>query len=312
VVWTNRDVVRVSDAPESLIILGGGAIGCEYAQGLASFGTRVTVLEAASRILGTEEPEASAVITDVLRREGVDVREGSAATGVEAADGAVTVRLADGQQVVAQKLLVAVGRVPNLADIGLASVGLGADGRKSVPVDEHLRLLGEGGPIPGLYAVGDITGHGMFTHVAMWQAEVLTAHLLGRAENFGGYHGLAWATFTDPEVGRVGLSEQQAREQGIAVRTGGQRIAASSRGWIHGPGNDGFVKLVADAERGVLVGATVVSPAGGEIVGLLTLAVHARVPIRTLASMHYAYPTLHRAILDAVHDVERASAAESG
>jgi pyruvate/2-oxoglutarate dehydrogenase complex dihydrolipoamide dehydrogenase (E3) component len=319
VVWTNRDAVRAPDAPESLIILGGGAIGCEFAQGLARFGTRVTVLEAAPRILGPEEPEVSAVVGEVLRREGVDVREGTSAAGVSAdvraADGGVTVRLADGGRVSAQKLLVAVGRAPNLDDIGLVSVGLGADRRRSVPVDEHMRLLGDDGPVPGLYAVGDVTGHGGFTHVAMWQAQVLTAHLLGRPEHFGGYHGLAWVTFTDPEVGRVGLSEQQARDQGIRVRTGSQRIAASSRGWIHGPGNDGLVKLVADADRGVLVGATVVSPAGGELLGLLTLAVHARVPIDTLATMHYAYPTLHRAILDAVQDLtagEGASAAESG
>ena len=151
-----------------------------------------------------------------------------------------------------------------------------------------------------VYAVGDVTGRGPFTHVAVWQARVLVAHLLGRTEPYGDYHGLAWVTFTDPEVGRVGMSEQQARDAGLRVTTGGEPISASTRGWIHGPGNDGFVKLVADSDRGVLVGATVVGPYGGEILGLLTLAVHAAVPIRRLASMHYAYPTLHRAVLDAV------------
>jgi pyruvate/2-oxoglutarate dehydrogenase complex dihydrolipoamide dehydrogenase (E3) component len=96
------------------------------------------------------------------------------------------------------------------------------------------------------------------------------------------------------------MSEQQARDAGLRVRTGGEPIASSTRGWIHGPGNDGFVKLVEDADRGVLVGATVVSPYGGELLGMLTLAVHAQVPVATLASMHYAFPTLHRAVLDAV------------
>jgi pyruvate/2-oxoglutarate dehydrogenase complex dihydrolipoamide dehydrogenase (E3) component len=155
----------------------------------------------------------------------------------------------------------------------------------------------------GIYAVGDITGRGAFTHVAIWQARVLIAHLLGRDEPYGGYHGLAWATFTDPEIGRVGLTEQQARDRGLNVRIGRQQISADSRGWIHGPGNDGFVKLVADADRGVLVGATVVSPYGGELLGLLTLAVHAEVPLRTLRTMHYAFPTLHRAVYEAVLDL---------
>ena len=133
---------------------------------------------------------------------------------------------------------------------------------------------------------------------------MLTAHLLEREDVFGGYHGLAWVTFTDPEVGRVGMTEEQARDDGLRVRVGVQQIASNTRGWIHGPGNDGFVKLVEDADRGVLVGATVVSPYGGELLGMLTLAVHAEVPTTRLATMHYAFPTLHRAVLEAVRALE--------
>ncbi len=238
-VWTNREAVKAPSAPVSLAVLGGGAVGCELAQGFGRFGSRVTVVEAAPRILMAEEPEASAVVADVLRRDGMQVMQPG----------------------------------------------------------------GAGDPVDGLFAVGDITGRGAFTHVAVWQARVLLARLFGRDEPFGGYHGLAWATFTDPEVGRVGMLEQQARDAGLRVRTGGEPIPSSSRGWIHGPGNDGFVKLVEDADRGVLVGATVVGPYGGEILGPLTLAVHARVPVATLATMHYAFPTLHRAVLDAVREL---------
>jgi pyruvate/2-oxoglutarate dehydrogenase complex dihydrolipoamide dehydrogenase (E3) component len=126
---------------------------------------------------------------------------------------------------------------------------------------------------------------------------------------YGGYHALAWATFTDPEIGRVGLTEAQARERGLRVHVGRQQIASNSRGWIHGPGNDGFIKVVADADRGVLVGATVVSPYGGELLGMLTLAVHAEVPVRTLRTMHYAYPTLHRGIGEALADLGEKAAA---
>jgi pyruvate/2-oxoglutarate dehydrogenase complex dihydrolipoamide dehydrogenase (E3) component len=302
-VWTNREAVKAERAPASLVVLGGGAIGCELAQGFARFGSRVTVVEAAPRILMPEEPEASTVIADVFRREGITVCEGIAAQRVEAGGDGVQLALADGSTVTGEKVLVAAGRVPNLAGIGLETVGLDPSAR-SLPVDEHMRVLrGEPpheAPLEGVYAVGDITGRGAFTHVSVWQARVLVAHLLGREEPYGGYRGLAWATFTDPEVGRVGMSEQQARDAGLRVRTGGEPIASSTRGWIHGPGNDGFVKLVEDADRGVLVGATVVSPYGGELLGMLTLAVHAQVPVATLASMHYAFPTLHRAVLDAV------------
>jgi pyruvate/2-oxoglutarate dehydrogenase complex dihydrolipoamide dehydrogenase (E3) component len=300
-VWTNREAVKATAAPASLIVLGGGAIGCELAQGFARFGSRVTIVELGQRILLLEEPEASDVVAGVLRREGVDIRQGVGVHTVAAAQhgGGVQVTLADGARITAEKLLVAAGRRPNLSDVGLETVGLDRSAR-ALSIDEHMRVLREDLPVEGLYSVGDVTGHGGFTHVSVWQARVLIAHLLGQDEPFGGYHGLAWATFTDPEVGRVGLSEQQARDKGLAVRIGSQAMPSSSRGWIHGAGNDGFVKLVEDADRGVLVGATVVGPYGGELLGLLSLAVHAEVPVATLATMHYAFPTLHRAILDAV------------
>jgi pyruvate/2-oxoglutarate dehydrogenase complex dihydrolipoamide dehydrogenase (E3) component len=210
----------------------------------------------------------------------------------------VVVTLADGSSVTGEKLLVAAGRRNNL-DIGLDSLGLEAAPR-ALTIDDGMRVLDEGAPVDGLFGIGDVTGRGAFTHVAVWQARVLINALLEREDVFGGYHGLAWATFTDPEVGRVGLSEQQARDRGLSVRIGSAAMSASTRGWIHGPGNDGVIKLVEDADRGILVGATVVGPYGGELLGMLTVAVHAQVPVHLLRTMHYAYPTLHRGVLDAV------------
>jgi pyruvate/2-oxoglutarate dehydrogenase complex dihydrolipoamide dehydrogenase (E3) component len=300
-VWTNRDALKARTAPASLIVMGGGAIGCELAQGFGRFGSKVTVVEAGPHILGPEEPEAGKVVAEVFEREGITVRQGVGVERVDAGPDGVAVTLADGTTLTAEKLLVAAGRHPNLDDIGLETVGLDTEARK-LDVDEHMHVLGrDGAPVEGLHAVGDITGRGAFTHVSMWQARVLIAHVLGKDEPYGGYHGLAWATFTDPEVGRVGMTEKQARDNGLTVRTGTQQFAANTRGWIHGPGNDGFVKLVEDVDRGVLVGATVVGPNGGELLGMLTLAVHAEVPVRTLATMHYAFPTMHRAVLEAVN-----------
>ncbi len=301
-IWTNREVLRATELPQSLIVLGGGAIGCELGQGLSRFGVHVTVVEGSAHLLPPEEPEAGAVLADVFARDGIEVVTGAKATAVTADDGKVRLTLAGDRDLVADKLLVTAGRTPNFAGLGLETVGLDPAAR-TLNTDEHMAVLADGTPVDGLYAVGDIAGHGAFTHVSVWQADVVTAHLLGRPEPFGGYDALAWTTFTDPEVGRVGKTEQQARAELAKVRVGTQQIAANSRGWIFGPGNDGFVKVVEDADRGVLVGATVVAPNGGEILGLLTLAVFAAVPVQRLLTMHYAYPTMHRAVLEALRDL---------
>jgi len=282
-----------------MIVLGGGAIGCELAQAFARFGTVTTVVEPAPRLLGLEEPETSQLIEDVFTREGITVHTGATPSSVAADGDGVLLTLGDGTELRASILLVAAGRVPNIGHIGLETVGLDPSAR-SITIDDHMQALAGDAPVSGVYAIGDIAGHGAFTHLSIWQAKVLAQHLLGTEETFGGYHGLSWVTFTDPEVGRVGMSEKQARDAGMRVRVGMQPLSGNTRGWIHGPGNDGFVKVIEDADRGVLVGATAAGPAGGEILGALTLAVHAKVPVSTLLTMHYAYPTLHRAISEAL------------
>ena len=302
-VWTNRDAVKAPTAPPSLIVIGAGPIGCELAQAFARFGTRVTLIGKEPRLLPREEPEAADVLAQVFEREGITVHAGAEPTRVGPGGDGVELTLADGTVVTGTKLLVAAGRIPNLGDLGLETVGLDPSAR-SLNVDEHMRVVRDDAPVDGLYAVGDIAGHGAFTHLAVWQSRVLTAHLLGKDEPYGGYDALAWTTFTDPEIGHVGMTEQQARDAGLDVHTGTAQIAANTRGWIHGAGNDGFIKVVEDRSSGTLVGATAVSPAGGEILAVLTLAVHARVPVRTLLSMHYVFPTLHRAVLEALQAID--------
>jgi len=290
--WTNRDVMRQTDPPESLVVLGGGPIGCELAQAFARFGTQVTLVEAEDRLLGPEEPEAAEVVTRVLRAEGIDVRVGAELTRVEH-DGGFVLEVG-GDMVSVEHLLVAVGRHLNLDDIGLQTVGLSSEADQ-LETDEHLRA-GE-----RLWAVGDITGKGAFTHVSLYQAKVVVADLLGEDHPVADYRAVSRVTFTDPEVGSVGLTEEQAREAGLRVSVGHAEIPRSARGWIHEA--EGVVKVVADADRGILVGGTVVAPYGGEVLGLLTAAVHAEIPVETLRGMHYAYPTFHRAIAAALADL---------
>jgi pyruvate/2-oxoglutarate dehydrogenase complex dihydrolipoamide dehydrogenase (E3) component len=137
----------------------------------------------------------------------------------------------------------------------------------------------------------------------MYQADIVVRDILGQGGPAADYRALPRVTFTDPEIGAVGLTEEQARDRGVAVRTGYTDLTSSARGWIHKAGNDGFIKLVADADREVLVGATSAGPTGGEVLSALTVAVHAEVPLATLRSMMYAYPTFHRAIEAALKDL---------
>lgn len=294
--WTNRDAVQAERPPTSLLVIGGGAIGVEFAQVFARFGTAVTIVEAAAQLLPLEEPEAGATLQAALEAEGLTVHVGSVVARVSHQSDEFDVQLGDGSHLAVEKVLVAAGRRPELTGLGLEEYGIDPTIRP-LAVDERLRVA------DGLWAVGDVTGRGAFTHVAMYQADVAVRDLLGQGGPLAAYHAVPRVTFSDPEVGAVGLTEAQARAAGIEVRVGQSSTPGSARGWIHKIGNEGFVKLVEDADRGVLVGATAVGPHGGEVLGALAVAVHAGVPTGTLRQMIYAYPTFHRGIEDALGDL---------
>ncbi|MGA8209766.1 MAG: NAD(P)/FAD-dependent oxidoreductase [Nocardioidaceae bacterium] len=291
--WTNREACEATELPGSLVVVGGGPIGAELAQAFSRFGVAVTVVETAERIMGPEEPEAAALLTEVFTQEGIQVLTGAAVSSVSYAEGTFTVTV-DDQTLRADQVLVATGRHTNLAGLGLETVGLDPQAR-AVETDGRMRA-GE-----GLWAIGDITGKGAYTHMSMYQAAIAVRDILGQDGPEASYHAVPHVTFTDPEVGAVGMTEQQARDAGLQVRVGLYDVATSTRGWIAKA--PGLVKLVEDAERGVLVGATSVGPAGGEVLSMLVTAVHAQVPTETLRSMIYAYPTFHRAVENAVNDL---------
>ncbi len=296
--WTNHEAIEAERVPVSLIVLGGGAIGSELAQAYSRFGAAVTVVESAGRLLPAEEPEAGALLAKVFGREGIGVRTGSTAERVayQAGPGdraGFTVTLGDGTKVTGSRLLVATGRRADLAAVGVGRVGID-ESQPAVPVDDRMRAA------PGVWAIGDVVGQGDFTHLSYYHADIVVADILGREHHPAEHHAVPRVTFTDPEIGAVGLTEAQAREQGLEVRTGLAQVPASARGWIHKAGNDGFIKLVEDAGRGVLAGATSAGPWGGEVLSMLALAVHARVPTGRLREMIYAYPTFHRAVEDAL------------
>ncbi|MGY0003427.1 dihydrolipoyl dehydrogenase family protein [Micromonospora sp. I033] len=334
--WTNHQAIEVEELPASLVVLGGGAIGLELAQVFARFGVRVTVVEAADRVLALEEPEASEIAATALRADGVEIHTGVRAERVAHDGTSFTVHAGD-RAFGGEKLLVVTGRRAHLEELGLDSVGIDCT-QRYLPVNERLHAA------EGIWAVGDLTGEGAFTHIAMYQAGIVVADVLdhmrrtrggpdasgtasvvggaagvvsavGGAMSTGGstvapgsvpvadYRALPRVTFTDPEVGAVGLTERQARDRGINVQVGYTDLTSSTRGWIHKAGNAGFIKLIADADQGVLIGATSVGPTGGEVLSALVVAVHAAVPVSQLRHMIYAYPTFHRAIEDALRNL---------
>jgi pyruvate/2-oxoglutarate dehydrogenase complex dihydrolipoamide dehydrogenase (E3) component len=290
--WTNREAIEAEKVPAELIVLGGGAIGVELAQVFSRFGSKVTIIENGPCLLANDEPETGKLIAKVFTDEGITVRAGVSAEHILSNDSdSWQVRLSDGSTVTGTQLLVATGRRTNLAKLGVGLLGIDESAR-TLPVDDRCRVA------DGLWAIGDITGKGAFTHVSMYQSGIVVRDILGQEGPAADYRALPHVAFTDPEVGSVGMTEKQAREAGLDVQIGYTDLSKSARGWIHGA--EGFIKLVAS--DGILVGATSAGPSGGEVLSALVVAVHARVTIAQLRSMIYAYPTFHRAIEAALPD----------
>lgn len=289
---TNETIWDLERTPASVVVLGGGAIGCELAQALVRFGIAVTMVEAMDRLLTKEEPEAGHVVRDALVRDGVDLRLGTKVTRVErGSSGGTVVVLADGGTVEAEHLLVAVGRKPVTDGLDLEAAGVRTDDRGNVVTDDRLATSAD-----GVFAVGDVTGKLPFTHAAdeMGRLAALNAlrwplRLRFHAEQ------VPWVTFTAPEVARVGMSEADA------VAHGGQvaylPMSAVDRAIAAGR-TDGFIKIIAgprlvtrNLAGGKILGATIVAPRAGEMIHEIALAMRTRAFTGRLAQTVHAYPT---------------------
>jgi pyruvate/2-oxoglutarate dehydrogenase complex dihydrolipoamide dehydrogenase (E3) component len=290
--WTNRQAAIPRELPASLAILGGGAIGVELGQAFARLGSRVTVIEAAASFLGHEEPEAGAALRPHLEADGITLSVGDPCVGVEKATGgsppsAVALRLKSGAMIEADRLLVATGRRAN-ADAWRA-VALPQTERGWLKVDPATLEVQ-----PGIFGAGDVTGLGGFTHVAYYHGQVIARRLRGedaRADHIA----IPRVTYTDPEVASVGLSEASARAKGVDVVVTAADPAEAARGYIH-DFHQGVIKLVGDRTRGVLVGATLVTPRAGEMVGELVLAIKLGTPLATLADVIHPFPAFNRVL----------------
>jgi dihydrolipoamide dehydrogenase len=286
--WTNQEATTATAAPRRLLVLGGGVIGVELAQAWASLGSSVTLVELADRLLVREEPFASDEVAAALRGRGVDVRTGLAAVEVRRRDGEVTVELESGEKVAGDELLVAVGRRPLTVGLGLETVGIEPGGY--LEVDERMRVVGT----DWLYAVGDVTGRSLLTHMGKYQAWIAAANILGgdeRAARNAQGHLAPRVVFTDPQVAAVGHTLASAREAGLpamAVDHPTNGVAGAS---FYGRKAPGTARLVVDPERELVVGATFTGPDVAEFLHAATIAIVGEVPIAQLRDAVPAFPT---------------------
>ncbi len=286
--WTNREATDLTEIPESIVIIGGGVVGIELGQFLARFGSRVTIVQGADRLADREPAEIGDALAEILEADGIDLRLGVHAKGVRVESGEKVVELDDGSEARGAELLVATGRRPRSGDIGLDTVGIEPT-RRGIEIDERCRA-GD-----GVWAIGDVTGLAPFTHVAKYQARIACADIMGQPAKTD-YRAVPRVIFTQPEIAAVGLTEAQAREQGIDVVTSTIDLPSTvARAYTYEENPSGKFGVIVDRERQVLVGAWAVAPLAGEWIHTCVLAIRAEIPVAVLKDTIAQFPTFSEA-----------------
>jgi dihydrolipoamide dehydrogenase len=283
--WTNVEATTAKQAPARLAVVGGGVVGVELSQAWSSLGSQVTLLHRGDRLIEREEPFASEQVETALREYGVDVRLGTSAASVSR-NGSVRLELEGGGWLEADELLVAIGRTPRTTDLGLETVGL--EPGKHVRVDESLRVPGK----EWLYAIGDVNGRALFTHMGKYQARLAADAILGKEVRLRSDGGASpRVIFTDPQVGAVGLTLAGAKQAGLRARAVDVETGGNAGGSFVGKNAPGTARLVVDEERGVVVGATITGAEVAEALHAATIAVVGEVPLEDLWHAVPAFPT---------------------
>jgi len=295
--WTSDEALSAQDRPDSLLVLGGGAVGCELAQVHVRFGVTVTLVESGPQLAGKEEPSIAGLLAAALRDDGIDVRLGVEAERFELVDGRARVHLSDGTKVDADRVLVATGRSPSSEGFGLDLLGIEPDDKGAVPIGTDCRVVGQ----QHVWAAGDITGKAPYTHGANYQARIVIANILG-GDRQADYRAIPRAVYTSPAVASVGMAEEQAREQGIDAMTAVMDVGETARSATEGAGG-GRLVLTADRSKGVLVGAAAIGPRADEWLSEATVAIRAEVPLSVLADVVHAFPTFGEAFEPPVREL---------
>ncbi|MEO8290400.1 MAG: NAD(P)/FAD-dependent oxidoreductase [Gaiellaceae bacterium] len=290
--WTSREGTSASEIPESLVVVGGGAVGCELAQFYARMGARVTVVQSGDYLLPRVDRDAGVLLGAVLEEEGVELCLDARATRVEGGPGSgYRLELEGRHPLESSHLMIATGRKPTVEGFGLEKLGI-TIGKQGIKVDERLSA-GE-----GVWAAGDVTGRSLFTHVGKYQGRIAAANIAGRNVT-ANYSAIPAAVFTDPQVASVG---DTSGENAVVSRWEVGKVSRTST--FQRPKRPGFLKLFADPERRVLVGGVAVGPEAGEWIGQITLAVRAEVPVDVLRDTIQPFPTFSETVYFAARDLD--------
>lgn len=296
----NARLMALRQAPDHLVVIGGGYIGCELGQAYRRFGARVTVIDHNVRLLAREDRDVSAAVQEALEAEGITLRLGERPAEVSAAPGeGVRVRLEDDSVVSGSHLLVATGRRPNTDDLGVAAGGIELDEGGAIRVDDHYRTTAE-----GVYAVGDVAGGPQFTHSSWDDHRILFEHLTGDGSRTRGDRLIPYVVFTDPQVGRVGLSETAARDRGIPYEVATMPFDRISRARETGQ-DRGMLKVLIDPESERVLGAAIVGAEAGELIHVFVALMSAGAPARALVDAEMAHPTFAEGIQTLVMQLDR-------
>jgi pyruvate/2-oxoglutarate dehydrogenase complex dihydrolipoamide dehydrogenase (E3) component len=283
--YDHHRILDLTTVPDHLVVIGGSYIGLELGQIYARFGAKVTVLEHADRIIGREDPEISRAIGELLADEGITIRTSVTVTAVDREGTGAAISLDDDERLVASHVLIAAGRVPNSDDLGLETVGVTTDARGYIVTDDHFAT-----DVDGIYALGDVNGRGAFTHTSYQDYEILADHLAG-GERSVAHRTTTYALFTDPPLGRVGLTEEQVREAGIDYSVASYPMARLTRAALDGE-TAGLIKLLVDNSTGEFVGAAALGLHGDEIVQTVSALMHAGVPASIFDTWLPIHPTV--------------------
>jgi pyruvate/2-oxoglutarate dehydrogenase complex dihydrolipoamide dehydrogenase (E3) component len=295
--WTNRQATTLAQIPEDVVVLGGGPVAIELGQALRRYGADVAIVQAGERLIEREDPAVGGLIADALHAEGIELHLGRQATAARADNGRCLLELEDGSEVAGSKLLIATGRRPRAGDVGLDALGVEPDERGAIPVDERCRVT------DGVWAIGDVTGVALFTHVGKYQARIAVDDVAGRKPR-ADYRSIPRVVFSDPEIAAVGLTSEQARDRGIDVAEGRADLMQVARTETYGKGLGGQLGVVADRERRVLLGAWAVGPLAGEWIHQAVLAIKVETPIDVLRDTVAQFPTFSEAYLNAIEAIE--------
>jgi pyruvate/2-oxoglutarate dehydrogenase complex dihydrolipoamide dehydrogenase (E3) component len=304
--WTNREATTAKAIPATVVILGGGVFGTELAQAYRTLGAAVTLIEGERRLLPTEEEFACAQVTDALVELGVDVRTGRKAEKVAPAGDKVRVTMDDGSTVDGEQLIAALGRKPRTEELGLESVGL--EGGGYVEVDENMQVPGH----PWLYAIGDVNGRILLTHMGKYQARIATEHILGNpsaAEHGADGHQSPRVVFTDPQVAAAGHTEKTAREAGLDFHILEVGTSANAGGSYYGRNATGTSRLLVEKESDLIIGATITGPEVADFIHAATIAIVGEVPMGRLWHATPSFPTRSEIWLNLMAAWESAKAA---